>query len=54
MINKLELLWVSYFIALEIYFLNGAKFPWNKGIDTYALMSNVCYFAVILIFLVVT
>ena len=32
-INKLDLLWVLNFIALEC-FIFGTKFSWNKGIDT--------------------
>ena len=34
MINKLDLLWLPNFIALEIYFIFGTKFTWNEGIDT--------------------
>ena len=34
MINELDLLWVSNFIALGIYFIFGNKFSWNEGIDT--------------------
>ena len=33
-INKLDLLWVSNFIALGIYFIFGTKFFWNEGNDT--------------------
>ena len=33
-INKLDLLWVSNFIALGIYFILGTKFSWNEEIDT--------------------
>ena len=33
MINELDLLWVSNFIALGIFFL-GTKLYWNEGIDT--------------------
>ena len=34
MINKLDLLWLPNFIALEIYFIFGTTFSWNEGIDT--------------------
>ena len=34
MINKLDLLWVPNFIALEIYLIFRTKFSWNEGIDT--------------------
>ena len=34
MINELYLLCLPNFIALEIYFIFGTKFPWNEGIDT--------------------
>ena len=45
MINELELLWSSNFIALGIYFVFGAEFSWNEGIDTcfnlkYVLLSR--------------
>ena len=33
-INKLDLLWLSNFIALEIYFNFGTKSFWNEGINT--------------------
>ena len=33
-INKLDLLWVPNFIALEIFFIFGTKFPWNEKIYT--------------------
>ena len=32
-VNKLDLLWVSNFIALGIYFIFGTKFSWNEGIE---------------------
>ena len=51
-INKLGLLGVQNFIPFGIYFIFGTKFSWNEGIDTW--YSNMCYLAVILIFLVVT
>ena len=35
MINELDLVWVSNFIALGIYFNFGTKLSWNEGIDTY-------------------
>ena len=35
MINKLELLWLPNFVALEIYFIFWTIFSWNDGIDTY-------------------
>ena len=41
------------FIALGMYFYFGTKFYWNEGL-IFVLMSNMCYLAVILIFLVVT
>ena len=34
MINELQLLWVSNFIALWIYFLPGTKLSWNEENDT--------------------
>ena len=34
MINELDLLWLPNFIALGLYFIFGAKFSWNEGIDT--------------------
>ena len=33
MINELDLLWVPNYIALGIFFIFGAKFSWNEGID---------------------
>ena len=41
MINELDLLWVPNFIALEIYFIFGTKFFWNKVIDTYLNIEYV-------------
>ena len=52
-INKLDLLWVSNFMPLEIYFLFGTNFFWNER-SILALMLNVCYLVVILTFLMVT
>ena len=34
MINKFDLLCVSNFIELGLYFIFGTKFFWNEGIDT--------------------
>ena len=34
MINKLDLLWLPNFKALEIYFIFGTKFSWNLDFDT--------------------
>ena len=34
MINELDLLWLTNFIALGIYFIFGTKFSWNEAIDT--------------------
>ena len=34
MINQLDLLWLSNFIALGIYFIFGTEFSWNEGFDT--------------------
>ena len=34
MINKLHLLSVPDFIAIEMYFLFGTKFSWNQETDT--------------------
>ena len=34
MINELDLLWVSNFIALRICFLSETKFSWIEEIDT--------------------
>ena len=53
MTNKLDLLWLTNFIALGIYFSSGTKFSWNEGIDT-CFNVDVCYFTVILIFLVIS
>ena len=33
MINEIDLLWVPNYIALGIFFIFGAKFSWNEGID---------------------
>ena len=52
MINQLDLLWMPNLIALGIYFILGTKFSWMMGLIV-VLMSNVCYLAIILIFLVV-
>ena len=54
MIHELDLLWLSNFIALRIYFIFRAKSSWNEVIDTCWIMSNECYLTVILIFFVVT
>ena len=51
MINELRLLRVPNFIALRIYFWGGPNFPGMRRLIL-ALMSNVCYLTVILIFLV--
>ena len=53
MINELDLDWVPNFTGLGIYFVIGTKVSWNEGIDT-CFNVEVCYFAEILIFLVVT
>ena len=34
MINECDLLWVSNFLALGIYFLFGTEFSWNEETDT--------------------
>ena len=53
MINKLDLLWLPNFIALGIYFAFRTKYlPGIRGLIL-VVMSNACYLAVILIFLVV-
>ena len=52
-INELDLLWMSNFVALEMYFFFGTKFSWNEGIDI-CFDLNMCYLAGILIFLMVT
>ena len=46
MINELNLLWVSNFIALGIYFIFGTKFSWNEGIG--ACFNVRCVFLKIL------
>ena len=48
---ELDLSWVPNFIALAISFL-GPNFPGMRGLIL-VLMSDVCYLAVILIFLVI-
>ena len=53
MIKELDLTWVPNFIALGIFFIFETKFSWNEEI-VLVLMSNVCYLAGILFFLVVT
>ena len=53
MINKLDLLSLPDFIVLEYISFLGPNFPGMKGLIL-VLMSNICYLAVILIFLVVT
>ena len=35
MINELNLLWSTKFMALGIYLTFGTKFSWNEEIDTY-------------------
>ena len=35
MIKEIDLLWVSNFITLGIYFIFETEFPWNEGIDTW-------------------
>ena len=39
-INELDLLWLSNFIALGMYFLFGTKFSWNEGVE---ICFNVGY-----------
>ena len=53
MINKLDLLNVPYFIALGIYFIFSTKFFWDEVVILVS-MSNVCYLAVVLVFLVIS
>ena len=50
MINELDLLSVPNFIALGYISILGPNFPGMRGLIL-VLMSNVCYLAVILIFL---
>ena len=53
MINDLDLLGVADFIALEYVSFLVPNFPGMRGLIL-VLMLNVCYLAVILIFVVVT
>ena len=53
MINGLDLCWVPNLIALEYISFLGPNFSGIRGLIV-ALMSNVCYLNVILIFLIVT
>ena len=53
MINELDLLLVPNSIALGYISFLGPEFPRMRGL-IHVLMSNVCYLALILIFLVVT
>ena len=52
MVNKLDLLWMSNFIALEMYFNFETKFFWNEENDTCFNIKFVL--GLILIFFVVT
>ena len=57
MINELDLLWMTNFIALGIYFIFGTKCSWNERIDTCLNVECVLFghnFDFLGIYLVVT